>query len=391
MKILFDFDIFYHQKFGGISRYFFDNIKYFNDNNSLQWDLPIKYSQNEYLSADCSLGINTVPLDHQYTSFLGGKDFKGKGRLYTMSQQWKKDMNPLAENIMLSNKAVSRGDFDVFHPTYYSNYYLEALGDKKLVLTVYDMIHEIYPELFGVNDNTSIVKKKLVERADKVIAISHSTKKDLMNVYGMPGDKIEVVHLSSSFGNYDKAILTQYKPDFNYILFTGNRSIYKNFYSFVRAISPILRKNKDLKLLCTGSTFSSAELELFKQLEISNNVVHHYAHDQELAALYTYAEVFVFPSYYEGFGIPMLEAFQCGCPVVASNVSSLPEVGQEGALYFSPKDYAQIHDQVNAVLFDTELKNKLVDNGQKRLNDFSIQKVANQTIEVYNKVLVENS
>lgn len=387
MKVLFDFDIFQRQKFGGISRLFCDNLKNFNSSGDVQWNLPIQYSQNEYLKNDLSLGVNSLPLDHQYQSFLGGREFKGKSKLYNLSNKFNTEIDCYRENVKSSLNAIKSGDFDIFHPTYYDDYYVDAIGNKKMVLTVFDMIHELFPELFHLGDPVPAIKKKLVHRADRIISISESTKKDLVDVYGMDPGKIDVVHLSTSFGKYSKNVLQELKPSYNYILFTGNRNLYKNFYSLLYAVAPILRKNPDLKLLCTGPSFTKSELSLFKNLEVGNNLKHKFATDLELESLYTFAEVFVFPSYYEGFGIPILESFACECPTLCSNVGSLPEVAGDGALYFSPKEYSEIHDQVSNLLWDTKLKDNLVSKGTSRLSSFSSEKTARETENVYKSLL----
>ena len=123
----------------------------------------------------------------------------------------------------------------------------------------------------------------------------------------------------------------------NYILYVGNRGFYKNFNNFIISIEPLLKEHKDLFLICTGGgVFTNEEKFFFHSKEIENKILHKGADDITLATLYANTLVFIFPTLYEGFGIPALEAMNCDCPVIMSNTSSLTEVGGDAAVYFNP-------------------------------------------------------
>lgn len=357
MKVLIDNQIFEQQKFGGISRYF--NMLECNNNSIQKMELFVpSIPQKKNLYQRIHSKLNRTPLN---------------------------DKSKTSNKYDFYNTQLKNTDFDIFHPTYYDNYFLNNLK-KPFVLTVYDMIHEIYAEYFGISMD-SFNKKRLCNEATKIIAISHSTKKDLIDIFNIPEEKIEVIHLAT-----DYASITGKKPNFDlngsYILFTGNRSIYKNFFTFLIAVSPILKNNKDLHLICTGPDFTAIENRWIEEMGVKGKVISYFCQsDEELVHFYKNAECFVFPSLYEGFGFPLLEAFACGCPVISSPGGSLKEIASNAAVYFDPKNISEMRQVINNVLMDEGLKKELVAAGKKRLNDFSWDKCRQQTLDVYTRVL----
>lgn len=385
MNVLFDHQIFEIQRFGGISRYFVELFNQYKKTNKLDFDVSIRYSNNEYLKqSEDIIDKQIEPLIHPYDNFLKSINFKGKYALYKFFSTFKKHA---IKNIDLSKQAINKGDFDVFHPTYYDTYYVHAIQNKPYVLTVYDMIHEVYSEQF-LASSISALKNLLIKNASKIIAISESTKNDIIHFCNINPDKIDVIHLSTSLTANMVATKLEINLPSKYLLFVGNRTSYKNFYFFLQSIKNVLIKDRDLKVLCTGGLFTNDEIAFFKHLDVLENMQHYYVKkDEELAYLYKNAIAFVFPSLYEGFGIPVLEAFSCGCPALLSNTSSLPEVGGNAAAYFDPKNYAFIEKTVEDVVYNVDKQNELKNLGYKRLKDFSWEKTANQTIDVYKSVV----
>nr|WP_279346982.1 glycosyltransferase family 1 protein [Gramella sp. AN32] len=284
------------------------------------------------------------------------------------------------------NAQLNKLDYDVFHPTYYDNYFLNSLK-KPFVLTVHDMIHEKYPEYFGTSPD-SINKRRLCDVADRIIAISETTKKDIIDIFGTSGDKIKVIHHATNFQS-----IQSLKPPFNYeekeyLLFTGNRNAYKNFLTFLIAVAPLLNKNKNLILICTGSGFNDIEKKWINDLQLNHGVKHYYcSNDNELVYLYQNAKCFVFPSLYEGFGLPLLEAFAGKCPVVSSSGGSLKEIAGDAAVYFDPKDIKSIRNSIYKVISDKGLQEELIKAGENRLNGFSWEKCRKETMDLYLRVI----
>jgi glycosyltransferase involved in cell wall biosynthesis len=362
MKILYDHQIFSSQMFGGISRYFYELMDKFHQISDVEIDLALHYSNNSYLQrADWA----------QSRPFSPRKKFFGRTTLIN------------TVNGIVSRYCIRRGDFDVFHPTYYDPYYLSLIGTKPTVVTVYDMIHELHPELFASNNRTIAWKKAVLARATRIIAISENTKRDLLKFYQVEEQRVTVVHLASSLQNGREVPALSGFPE-KYLLFVGQRGGYKNFSFFVRALAPVMLANSDLAVICAGGgNFTPEEHDMLTGLKIADRVRQCQVTDDDLGALYGGALAFVFPSLYEGFGIPVLEAFSSGCPVLLSNKSSLPEVAGNAALFFDPEDEKSLRDAVVKVVSDAELRNSLTTLGYERVKEFSWENVAHETKAVY--------
>ena len=363
--MLYDHQIFSSQRYGGISRYFYELIysKYSRNRQSI---LPLIFSNNYY--------INNSPHKNSI-NFLFNAKFRGIGRVIGAINQANSIYN------------IKKGGFDLFHPTYYDQHFLNYIEDKPFVLTVYDMIHERFKHEFSSRDRTSDNKKKLCESADKIIAISQSTKDDLTELLGIDPSKIDVVYLGNSLSSKNSTYLTPGLPD-KYILFVGGRLGYKNFNTFVLAISEILKYDLSLSVLCIGGGgFRRDEVELFDSLSVTNRIFQIDAPENILCTVYENAELFVFPSLYEGFGIPILESFACNCPLVCSNTSSFPEVAGRSAMYFDPYCKDSICSAIRSVLNDDELRRELVASGKERVESFSWKKMALETQEIYEELL----
>ena len=140
-------------------------------------------------------------------------------------------------------------------------------------------------------------------------------------------------------------------------------------------------------MVCAGSSFSKSEIDLFESLKVKEKIVYFEVDDNELAFLYSKAKLFVFPSLYEGFGIPILEAFNCGCPVALSNTSCFPEVAGNAAVYFDPTDEKSILNAVESVIYDEKKANSLRKKGFEQAKNFSWEKTAKETKKVYQKAM----
>lgn len=385
MKILFDHQIFEAQKFGGISRYFCEVIDGLDKATNADVAVTVKYAQNEYLKS-IRFGSQLKSDPGSYDSFMVGREFRGKWNLYAARNKLFKPIDAAAENKEASIKALRRQDFDIFHPTYYDDYFLPYLGDKKFVLTVYDMIHELYPEYFNLADRTAQRKRSLAEKADRIIAISECTKKDLVAICGIAPEKIEVIHLASSLDTHPDPVRVPELPE-RYVLFVGSRTAYKNFFFFINGMRFLLAADPTLHIVCTGGTFNRHEAAFLEIHGLTQRVHHHSASDAVLKMLYQQAQAFVFPSLYEGFGLPVLEAFGNGCPAVLASAGSLPEIGGDGALYFEPKDAKSLHKAMSTALYDAQHRGELVARGKARLARFSWQKAVHETDALYRTLI----
>ena len=367
MKILYDHQAFTGARFGGVARYFYDLIVALQ-NKGIDTKLSVRFSNNDYLLNSNQFHTYSFPyfLGYMPTNML----FSQVNRLWSSMQ-------------------LMRGNYDIFHPTFFHSYFLKFVGNKPFVLTYHDVIKEKFGDAYGHLDNASKEQKQaLLDRSAHVIAVSENTKKDLVEVFNIHPDKITVVHHATNFRTLAVPDAFQIQVPDKFLLYVGVRGSYKNFGFFLKATAPILKKYPEIRLVCAGGgDFSDEEKQLINSLGLTGQVVFFGINDQILYRLYQNAIAFVYPSLYEGFGIPILEAFAAGCPVVLSNTSCFPEVAQEAALYFDPESEASIQQQIERVIQDDTLRQSLRQKGYERQEAFSPEKVVNQTLDVYRRIV----
>jgi len=387
MKLLYDHQIFTLQNYGGISRYFCELMDQLSKSSDIEFDLALRHSRNENL-------CNRPSLNQHWPN---RSKFLCDTHVFSAIQKIAhvNVLNCLCLNKIESIRLLKKQDFDVFHPTYYDPYFLRYLRKKPFVLTVYDMTHELYPDYFPPRDSTSLQKKQVIQKADAIIAISENTKRDLVKYMDVEPERVTVTYLGNPFEYINQS--NQVEIDFkhkmfekSYLLFVGNRSGYKNFAFFIQSITKVLKSHEDLSVYCVGGgPFTPEELRLFDQLDILSKVRFVKANDLTMKHLYENARAFIFPSIYEGFGLPVLEAFSCGCPTILSNSSSLPEIGSDAAIYFDPTDSESLIQSVETVLSDNSCRERLIKKGFKRLNLFSWEETAENTKKVYDNVVYQ--
>jgi len=365
MKILFDHQIYERQTFGGVSRYFTELYLHLIQLGQVQPEMTVKYSSNIYLRQQIDQYKNISPVE-----------IRGLGKYGFLLRR---TLNHLA-----TQKRIKQNQHDLLHPTYYSNRYLH-LNKRPLVVTVFDMIHEIYSE--GINTTTEN-KRALCQKADKIIAISESTKTDLIKIFDVDPEKIRVVHLAGGFTppTEKKSHVELGLPE-QYFLYVGGRQSYKNFKRTVEASVSLLEQNNDLHVVCTGKNFTPDELAVLNEFGVASKYQSYFCPEEDFYHLYNNALFFVFPSEYEGFGIPVLESFSADCPCALSNASSLPEVAGDAALFFDPLDVDDMRSKMQSLADDENLRRSLAAKGQERLKSFSWEKTARQTLDVYQELL----
>jgi glycosyltransferase involved in cell wall biosynthesis len=366
MNILYDHQIFTWQKYGGISRYFYELITRLSGYHDANVSLFMGFHLNRY-----GLGNEQGRLAH----------FWGVTRpaipKTTRAFKW--------INNALFRTAARRYSADLYHQTYYERLAPDFRGAR--VVTVFDMIHELYPDSFSSRERSMMARIKIqsVLEADAVICISESTKKDLQHLFGIDDDKIRVIYLGNSLDitNRKAAIM-----DAPYILYVGLRDGYKNFRTILSAFARSEKISKEFKLACFGGgAFTSEEIKLINSLHVSDRIVHVDGPDQKLANLYQYASAFIYPSLYEGFGIPLLEAMHYGCPVLAANTSSIPEVLGSAGLYFQPLDIDDVADKFDKILYDNGLRAQLMERGMQQSRKFGWDRCAEETMNYYKDIV----
>jgi glycosyltransferase involved in cell wall biosynthesis len=357
MKILYDYQVFIHN-YGGASRYFTEVLAQLREQSDLDTDIALLFTQNIHLR-DKKI----------YTSLGHYLPFKYKFSIARILDK----INQLAAIIQLKI-----GHYDLFHPTLNDPYFLNYLNGKPYVITVHDMIYEL-GFLSKVPQKDLDDKRKLVQHAAKIVAVSHNTKNDLIRLLDVPEEKIEVIYHATTFVAQSKGQIAQ-----KYILFTGNRSLYKNFDRFLEAVTPLLWADNDLYIRLTGAVLTLAEQEKIIQLRLTDKIiVESFVAEERLMTLYSNALCFVYPSLYEGFGIPLLEAFACECPIAISQTSCFPEVAADAALYFDPYDVADMRSKIQQLIENQSLRNQLISKGTQRLKAFSWEQTARQHEVLY--------
>lgn len=365
MKIIFDYQIFSLQAYGGISRYFCELVR------------ELKCSYNQDVNVISPFYLNTYLKEYSNIVPILGLRYKAIPKSAPIVRK---------ANEFLTIPLMKLYEPDIVHETYYSSKRISP-NTAKVVLTVYDMIHEKFADQFSAKDNTQFLKRQAVERADHVICISKQTQNDLIQILGINPDKTSVIHLGFSLTNTE-LLGDSIKTTRPFLLYVGNRNGYKNFEALLKsyANSIFLRSNFDL-ICFGGGGVTQNEKNLMNQHSISLQQVHFVSGgDSLLAKYYQSASAFIYPSLYEGFGIPPLEAMSFNCPVVCSNVSSIPEVVGDAAEMFDPYEPDSIRSAIERVVSDNSLKQTLIARGQERIKLFSWQRCAQKTLAVYQRL-----
>ncbi|MFC2034336.1 glycosyltransferase family 4 protein [Chloroflexota bacterium] len=285
--------------------------------------------------------------------------------------------------------------FDVFHSP---DFLLPPLRKAQGIVTIHDLAHILYPQYTDpriVKYFTKAVNRSL-ERAKKVVAVSESTKKDIVKLLGVDADKIDVVYnaVDEMFVPIkDKKQLSvvkdKYKIDHPFILSIGSIQPRKNLQRLIEAYG-IIHQDKEINhqlLLIGGAQWLAGDLKKkIEKLGLQDDVRFlGFVPDEDLPHLITLADVFSFPSLYEGFGIPPLEALACGTPVVSSNAPAMPEVLGDAAILVDPMNINALAEALKRSLLDKELRSKLVKKGLKRSKIFTWENAAKKQLEVYQK------
>ncbi len=373
MRVLFDHQVFSWQAYGGISRYFFEIAKGMRELGHAPIFPERFYSENVYMRDFPGFKATSIcPFP-----------FKGK--------KWLQERLGRGPSL----KALRNAAPSVFHPTYFGDYFLETILEQgtPFVITIHDMIHAKFghgsKSYFSLDAEVAENMKLLAVHANAVIVVSENTKRDVLAyIPGLDPKKIHTIHHSNSM----RALAPGTKNTLNlpdrFLLFVGQRAAYKNFSWMLEQLAQMLRDDKSLYLVCAGGpNFDREESIQMNSLGLTNKVLHpNIRTDADLAELYRRAACFIFPSNYEGFGMPVLEAFASSCPCVLNMASSLPEVGGDAALYFTEGNGEQLRKSVQMVLDDDAIRERLIRSGIERVAGFSWEKSVAAHLAVYQRV-----
>lgn len=277
---------------------------------------------------------------------------------------------------------------------------IPIIHGRKTVVTLHDVGFKYYPELYTPLERIyhDIFMRYSVKHATKIIAISHATKKDLIKIYGANPEKINVIYHGFDKDKYyplkhNEIVPTEIKKLKDYIFFIGRIEAKKNVVNLVKSFG-ILRQDIKIrhKLVLAGRPgymYEEIKSEIEKLPEnVRTDVIElGYVEDEKVSQLMRNASVFFFPSYFEGFGMPLLEAMASGVPIVASNVTSIPEIAGDAALMSSPDDPEIFAKNLSVLIKDAKKRAEMIKKGFDRAKEFSWEKCASQTLDVIKSVL----
>lgn len=363
MRIAFDHQVFAMHRYGGISRYIVhlaENIESLGEEAVIF--APIH--RNRYLAA--SILDNRGWYVRDFPRGMGDILVRLSGGLARPQIAWWKP--------------------DLVHETFYSPRSSAPAGTP-VVLTVHDMITEIFPNEEVPRKISSDKKKKAIQRADHVICVSESTRRDLHRSVELPEEKTSVIHHGVEKFETDQR-LPEPLDRVPFLLFVGKRGHYKNFSRLLEAYYRTIKHAENVMLVAFGGgEFTPDEQRWISSRNLENRVSQVSGDDRTLGGLYRQAAALIVPSLYEGFGMPALEAMAHGCPVAASDRSSLPEVAGDAGIYFDPRDVTSITKAIRRILESEALREELMKKGRERASRFTWEKCARQTARIYRSLL----
>jgi glycosyltransferase involved in cell wall biosynthesis len=367
MKVLYDYAAFSRQFYGGVSRYYVELARQLSQCRDTQLKIVSPLYINHHL-AELDPGL------------VSGRQVRRVPR-------------EMGRILNLYNHASTRAQArvyrpDILHETYFTPGTCVPDGSCARVVTVHDMIHEKYPENFLRSDSTASNKRAAIARADHVICVSDSTRRDLLELGDVEPDKVSVVRHGFTSPEIPESSSEKLmaRP---YLLYVGIRSGYKNFPALLEAYAASSALRGDYQLVCFGGgNFSRTERALVRTLGLPQDcLVSIGGSDSVLVQLYQHAAAFVYPSLSEGFGIPPLEAMVNGCPVVCSNGGAIPEVVAEAGEFFDPRDTSSISRAIETVVGSRVRTAALRAAGKQRVSNFTWEQCAADTRNVYSKLL----
>ncbi len=269
-------------------------------------------------------------------------------------------------------------------------------SNSKNIITIHDLSFLRYKEFFSQRKNfwhRAINIKKNIKKFDKIIAVSHNTKNDLVELLKVPSEKIEVIYPGLPELKFDSNLspdylLEKYNINKDYVLYLGNIEPRKNINTLISAYNLLRASGQDVSLVLAGGWgWKTKKIkQKWQESPYKKDIIFTgYVRDEVKPLLYQKARVFAYPSFYEGFGFPPLEAMSFGLPVVSSNVSSLPEVLGDSALYINPDRPEELSEALKNVLQDQDLRQRLINSGYNQIKKFSWEKTSQDYLKIINE------
>ncbi|HZL68078.1 MAG TPA: glycosyltransferase family 1 protein [Candidatus Limnocylindrales bacterium] len=364
MRVLYDHQVFSLQNAGGASRYFYELMNFLSTVPDVQTELLLGISGTVY-------PFRSLP--------------PAKARVTQLPESLPPGMLRYVANEILGNcAAFVRGTMDIYHLTLFMR--MPMVRARRLVATHHDCTHERFPHLFPDVKKVLWARKKLFPEMDAIICVSESCRQDLLQFYAVDPAKTRVIHhgLNPLPRSAEAAASLRQKLRRDYVLYVGMRVAFKNFAGLLKAFHETrLHDSFDL-LVLGGGPLTVQEKTLIASLEMSDCLTAlPIVSDELLAEAYAGAHLFVYPSLNEGFGFPPLEAMSVGCPVLASQVSSIPEVCQDAPFYFDPMDQGSFNRALLQAVNDEMARQLAVERGKEVVAKYSWDKCGRETLALY--------
>jgi glycosyltransferase involved in cell wall biosynthesis len=369
MRILYDHQVFSLQDAGGASRYHFELIRHLQESTEVELEIL--------------LGLNASVMP-----FAGLQDARTK--VFGRRTGSKPGLARYAINELFSAVfAPLRGRVDIYHPTLYRA--IPWVRRRRVVVTHHDCTHERFPQLFSNAASIVAAKRKLFAQADAILCVSASSRRDLLHFYDVAEHKTHVVPHGFSplrLPPGDRQAIRNAREGPPSLLYVGSRAGYKNFDLLLEAFSRSGMAGSYRLLAIGGGAWSAEEHQRIASLGLSGVVILlPKADDATLARAYRDAALFVYPSLYEGFGFPPLEAMSMGCPVLVNRTSSLPEVCGDAAFYFEAGDAEELSRVLVSTLENAQGLAARRQLGQEQVKLYDWSRTARSTLDVYRAVL----
>jgi glycosyltransferase involved in cell wall biosynthesis len=362
MRVLYDHQAFSLQSAGGISRYYYELLRHL--------------SQLDSCRPEIAIGVQRNGFDFRNLPGVKAWGFQGLGSLASGKTRY--ILNELLSTALLS----FCGEFDVYHPTLYRH--VRAARWKKMVITHHDCAYERYPALFNRVEMIKRLRARQFQTADAIICPSESTRRDLHEFYDVPESKTFVVHHGVTRMQRDSSVRCEFVCDYPFLLYVGSRASYKNFHALLSGFAAAGLKSEFGIVVVGGGAPTDADLALIRETDLVGRIEFvPRASDALLAELYAQAHLLVYPSLYEGFGFPPLEAMSLGCPVLAARTSALPEICRNAAFYFEPNDLESLVCSLRTACFDEPQRTAKVRDGKSLIPSYTWQKCAANALAIY--------
>jgi glycosyltransferase involved in cell wall biosynthesis len=369
MKILYDHQAFSLQNEGGITRYFHEIIRRLCRIDGVQPTSLIGFSNVDVaIKADLTSG--------GHSSLWSWPHLRPGLARYAVNEA------------ISSGLAMVEGKFDIYHNTLYR--FMPLARAKRYVSTHHDCIHERFPELFKDRERIFRAKRKMFSQADLIFCVSESSRADLQEFYKIEPGRAKVIYNGISEMKRTQSGRDQLKNiiDTDFILYVGRRDGYKNFEGLIRAIVQSGTSRTHTLVALGGGTFSAQERRLIRDSGLDGRVVLVPKVSPELLAeCYSTASLFVYPSRYEGFGLPPLEAMQLKCPALVARSAATAEVCKDGAFFFDPDQPDEFNEMLKLSLFDSSAREAMVIRGLEVSEFYSWDKCASEVLTGYQSLM----